>query len=254
MHYYTKKNGAVKLLADVTTPSQARKHGSAYPSVTTLLGYLPNEYINSVWKPKMFVQYAREFPDLEVDEIKAKMWGERTCPETLDTISSSEFGTKAHARLEDHMNAQIDGFDLVRDHPYDGIISPTLSFLALNGFTPVSAERMIACDELKTAGMLDLIAEHEGRLVLMDYKFRDCADGKGKTYDKDCAQLAIEAKMVMEQDELDYMPECYTICIDSTAGTPYVKKWTHAAVKKGIQTFIAARNLYYDLPGLGYEL
>ena len=254
-HYYKRnKNGTVKLLKEVTTPAKARKHGSALVSVTTLLSYLPNKFLDEVKKPEKYAENAREFKHLPIVALHQKWWGERECPETGDLIPSSDFGTNAHARLEEHMNAQIEGYDLVRDQPYDCVISPTISFLALNGFKPISAERMLACEERGTAGTIDLIAEKDGRIVLMDYKFRSCKDGKGKFYpEKDCSQLAVEAKMVMEQDKLDYMPECYSICVDTETGTPHVKQWTHAAVKKGLQRFLSVLTFYYLNPELGFK-
>ena len=253
-HYYKSTPSGVKLLEKVTTPAQARKHGSAYPSVTTLLKYLPNDYINEIWKPQKLVEFAREFPDLDVEAIRDKLWGERECPETGETISSSDFGTRAHARLEAHILAWIDGGAIERHHPYDGVISPTLNYLELNGFTPLAAERMLLCEKLKTAGMLDYVGLKDGKVVLLDWKFRDCADGNGKFYEnKDLPQLAIEAQMIMEQDELDYMPEIYSVCIDANTGTPHVKQWSHKMRTKGLQYFMAARNFYYDCPGLGYE-
>ena len=253
-HYYkSQKNGKVRLLKDVTTPAQARKHGSALVSVTTLLGYLPSDYINNVWKPQQYVKHARE-TDLDVEQIRARMWGERTCPETGNVISSSDFGTNAHARLEEHMNAIIEGHDLLRDDPYDPIVSQTVRFLELNGFTPIAAERMMACEERGTAGTIDLVAEKDGKICLMDYKFRSCPDGKGKFYpEKDCSQLAVEAQMVMEQDGLDYFPDCYSICVDTETGTPHVKQWTGAAVKKGLQRFLSVLTFYYLNPELGYK-
>jgi len=252
-HYYTKnKDGGITLLKEVTTPSQARKHGSALVSVTTLLGYLPNDYINNIWKPKKYVELGREHPDLDASEITALMWGVRTCPETGEEISSSDFGTRAHARLEDHMNGIIQGEDILRNHPYDPIVAQTVRWLSDNGFTPVQAEKMVACEKRGTAGTIDLIALKEEKLCLLDYKFRDCPSGEGKFYDKDVAQLAVEANIVAEQYRLDYIPGCLSICIDTNTGVPHVKQWTRAAVNRGQQLFEAARLMYYNHPGLGF--
>ena len=251
-HYYEiRRNGEVRFLPAVDTPSKARKHGSALVSVTTLLGHLPNPYINDTWKPREYVRLARLHPELTAPEITSLMWGLRTCPETGKQISSSDFGTAAHARLEDHTIAWQEGGSIERNSPYDGIVAPTMRYLETEGFTPVASERMVACNELKTAGSIDLIAKKGGKLWLLDYKFRNCTKDEGKFYPKDCAQLAIEAKMVMQNDDLDYLPKCISLCVDSTTGKVYDKTWTEAACKQGVQRFIAARNLYYSLPELG---
>ena len=253
-HYYSVNSGNVKLLKAVETPSQARKHGNALASVTTILSYLPAGYVEKVWKPAKLVELARLYKDADMETLNNLLWGLRRCPETQELIPSADYGTRAHARMEDLVNGFIDDGLLPHAHMYDGVCLDTFDYLQKNGFTPLHTEYMVACEDRRIAGTIDLVAlDANEKVCLLDYKFRDCDDGKIKAYDKDCSQLAIEALIWKEQNGLDYMPDCYTVCVDTNTGTPHVKKWTAKMVAKGVERFESARIAYYRNPDFGGE-
>lgn len=251
-HYYSTKEGSIELLENVKTASQAKKHGSALISVTTVLSFLPAGYLENVWKPTKIMELARKYESAGMETLKDLLWGMRRCPATSDMIKSSDYGTNAHARMEELIDSQMEDGLLPTGHPYDGVCLDTFDYIIKNKFTPLHTEIKIACLERGIAGTIDLVAlDSDEKVCLLDYKFRDCADGKIKAYDKDCSQLAIEALIWQEQNDLDYIPDCYTVCVDVNTGTPHVKKWTSRMVIKGIKRFESAREMYYSNPDLG---
>ena len=40
---------------------------------------MPNDYLDNTWKPKMMVELARKYQELEVDKLKELMWGIKRC-------------------------------------------------------------------------------------------------------------------------------------------------------------------------------
>ena len=96
---------------EVTTPAQARKKRRVYPSVTTVLGIVKDSFLDSIYKPRMITQLAREFPNLVWQDIERLTYGTREHPITGDTIESSEFGTTVHKVIEDHVGYGFLGAD-----------------------------------------------------------------------------------------------------------------------------------------------
>jgi hypothetical protein len=85
--------------------------------------------------------------------------------------------------------------------------------------------------------------------LLVDFKNRTCKDGKGKFYNKDRDQLAIEAKMYSEEQGLGYIPECYSICIDVLTGQYHTKQWGQKQINKGIKHFEAINHCFNVING-----
>lgn len=250
MHYYTKGLEPV-LLKDVNTPAKAHK-ADAVPSVTTILSGMPNDYLDETWKPKMLVDLARKYKDLDVDKIKELMWGIKRCLKSKDMISSATFGTRAHSRMEQLVDGYIDDGMLPMDDPYDDVCKDAFNYILDEPFTPVHTELPIGSVRLKTAGTIDLLAlDRNENYCLIDYKFRECENDEGKFYDKDLAQLAIEACMVAELYVLDYIPDIYTFCIDTLTGTLHIKKWSDKMKTKGEKIFMAEYDRYWSSPLLG---
>lgn len=250
MHYYTQGLEPV-LLKDVNTPTKAHK-ADAVPSVTTILSWMPNDYLDNTWKPKMIAELARKYQELEVDKLKELMWGIKRCPKSGDMVSSATFGTRAHARMEQLVDGYIDDGLLPMDDPYDSVCSETFDYILNEPFTPVHTELTIGSARLKTAGTIDLLAlDRNERYCLIDYKFRECKDNEGKFYDKDLAQLAIEACMIAELYVLDYVPDIYTFCIDTLTGSLHVHKWSEKKKLRGEKIFMAEYNRYWESPLLG---
>ena len=250
MHYYTQGLEPV-LLKDVNTPAKAHK-ADAVPSVTTILSWMPNDYLDNTWKPKMIAELARKYQELEVDKLKELMWGIKRCPRSGDMVSSATFGTRAHARMEQLVDGYICDGLLPMNDPYDVACSETFDYILNESFTPVHTELTIGSSRLKTAGTIDLLAlDRNERYCLIDYKFRVCKDNEGKFYDKDLAQLAIEACMIAELYVLDYVPDIYTFCIDTLTGSLHVHKWSEKKKLRGEKIFMAEYNRYWESPLLG---
>lgn len=250
MHYYTQGLEPV-LLKDVNTPTKAHKV-DAVPSVTTILSWMPNDYLDNTWKPKMMVELARKYQELEVDKLKELMWGIKRCPKSGDMVSSATFGTRAHARMEQLVDGYIDDGLLPMDDPYDLVCVETFDHILNEPLTPVCTELTIGSVRLKTAGTIDLLAlDRNEKYCLIDYKFRECKDNEGKFYDKDLAQLAIEACMIAELYVLDYVPDIYTFCIDTLTGSLHVHKWSEKKKLRGEKIFMAEYNRYWESPLLG---
>lgn len=250
MHYYTQGLNPV-LLKDVNTPSKAHK-ADAVPSVTTILSWMPNDYLDNTWKPAMIAELARKYEELEVDKLKELMWGIKRCLKSGDMVSSATFGTRAHARMEQLVDGYIDDGLLPMDDPYDNVCKKAFDYIINEPFTPVHTELTIGSGRLKTAGTIDLLAlDRNEKYCLIDYKFRECKNNEGKFYDKDLAQLAIEACIVAELYVLDYVPDIYTFCIDTLTGSLHVHKWSEKKKLRGEKIFIAEYNRYWESPLLG---
>jgi hypothetical protein len=210
------------------------------------LKHLPNYYINDIWKPKKIVQLARIFLSYTVEKILDLMYGVCSHPLTGETIPISEFGTAVHERIEEHVNAWLEGAELERDHPYDPWAYSAIQWMQKNNIEPISSELSVACHTSQTAGTIDLVAKKDGKVILADYKNRRLgAKLKAKAYEKDCCQLAIGAQVVKEQVGLDYDPETFTLCIDVETGKLVQKKWQHSTQMWGLRNFYACANLFH---------
>lgn len=193
------------------------------------------------------VELSKLHPDATADELEKLAWGTRTCPETGGTIGSADFGTRAHAAIEEYF---IDG-----QHPcsYGPVTAETISHL-LDNFTFHHAEKVLCCHDLRIAGTVDYIGtDKDGKWMLADFKFRDVKEGtKATPYDKDRAQLAVEGEMWKNDLGLDYDPDIYSIIVDCNTGTPHVTKHSEKMRRKGLQLAMVAAYVYWNLPGYGY--
>jgi len=249
-HFYNCTNVSdPRFEPEVTTPAQARKKRKVYPSVTTVLGIVKDSFLDSIYKPRMITQLAREFPNLVWQDIERLTYGTRKHPITDDTIESSEFGTTVHKVIEDHVEYGFLGAD-ERPKPsvWDHWAMPFIEWIQAEGVTPVSCERIIASNLVKTAGSVDFLGhDSEGKLFLADYKCRTNTNGKAKTYDKDCQQLAIESFMIMKEHNLDYLPACRSVIIDCDTRKHYHKEWSDKDIQKGIRVAKKCSELYWLL-------
>jgi ATP-dependent exoDNAse (exonuclease V) beta subunit len=242
-HFYKRTEGGIEFLKNVKTPAQARK-SAAYPSVTTILKLMPSDHIDR-WRLEESIRLAREFPEYKTHEILDRLWGVRECPNTGDEISSSEFGTAVHAQMEDFANLAKDSeWPTPDDDGYSHFCLDAIKQFKKRGVEPISAEEIVFDDDLRIAGTIDLLAKIDGKVSLLDYKCRSCKGEKAKSYNKDCAQLAIEAAIVANDMDLDYFPPTYTVCICSDTGKAWLRKWTAPVVKRNLGDFLACRMLY----------
>mgnify|MGYP003633656338 FL=1 len=234
---------------EVTTPAQARKKRRVYPSVTTVLGIVKDSFLDSIYKPRMITQLAREFPNLVWQDIERLTYGTREHPITGDTIESSEFGTTVHKVIEDHVEYGFLGAD---DRPkpsvWDQWAMPFIEWIQAEGVSPIACERIIASNQVKIAGSVDFIGhDSDGKVFLADYKCRTNTGGKAKTYDKDCQQLAIESFMLMKEHSLDYLPACRSVIVDCDTQKHYHKEWNDKQMQRGIRVAKKCAELYWLL-------
>ena len=247
-HYYKCKVGKEPTrLKTITTASQARGKAEVFPSVTSVLSLLPNPFINQ-WRGRKMVELKEEDPSRSMEELEQLVWGVRECPETGETISSSEFGTKAHAAIELHFTDNE-----CLPNSYSPIAEQTIDYLEQN-FTFAYAEKVLVDHDLRIAGTVDYIGQDkDGKWMLADFKFRDIKEGKKPSYyAKDKAQLAIEGEMWRTAMNLDYSPDLYSIVVDSNTGKCFPKKWSEKMRQQGIRMATQAAQLYWGLDEYGY--
>jgi genome maintenance exonuclease 1 len=116
-------------------------NGNLYPSVTTVLGHLPNPGLDA-WKKR-------------VGETEAK----RISKEATDR------GTRIHGLAEDFLLGQPLQIDMF-DHDMWNSLKPVM-----NKIDNIHAlEGKLYSDKLKVAGTVDCIAEFDGRLSIIDFK------------------------------------------------------------------------------------
>lgn len=254
-HYYKVwEDGRVETMHDLTM-AQARKVG-CYASVTTKIGVLKDPFIDG-WRMKGLILTAEKNPRMSdekdgdwIDRIDAMLWGQPTRWDGVQ-FQSSEFGLAVHAELEEwNKNPQYQ-----IDPAWEPYTRGWREWYGNYVERTIEAEYMAVSHELRTVGTIDFLGvKKDGSVALCDYKARECAaKGVGKFYFKDCMQLAIEADIIRKERGLDYMPECWSMCICANTGTLYAKKWTELMVTRGIAHFTALSNAYDVVNGFGAE-
>tara|TARA_R110000803_G_scaffold33627_11_gene73571 strand:+ start:545 stop:1306 length:762 start_codon:yes stop_codon:yes gene_type:complete len=245
-HFYEKlDSGEIILRDDVTTAPQARKDPQrCLSSVTTKLHVLPNDFLD-IWRIKEAAKIARDDLDIPLDEIPKEVWGRRANPAGV-MIHSSDFGTTVHNHLEDACNALKNGVDHNAPEGWEKYVDPFMLHLFANCIEVLECEFMVA--DHRTAGTIDLIVKgSDGLIELMDFKTRvgkAPGDIKTKAYDKDAAQMAVEAEIYMNDLSLSYLPRINSVLIDCITGETHVKKWTVKAQAKGLNMFNYCSDFY----------
>tara|TARA_A100000171_G_scaffold81_1_gene85 strand:+ start:3583 stop:4341 length:759 start_codon:yes stop_codon:yes gene_type:complete len=233
-------------LTSANTPTQA-KNLDAYPSVTTVMGIIKDPFLDGVWSPKKFVELARENGEWDMDEIFRRKFGMRTSAVDGSEITSSEFGTSVHARLEKHIGDMIAKKEPKLDSEWDAWTEPFLKHIVDNKIEPIAVELIAYDDEIKVAGSVDFVGKMpDGKYYLADYKCRDCKGRGGKFYEKkDCTQLAIESWMLARMWDLEYLPWITSVCIDIETKKHYQKEWNWKQMQKGIERFKLTAEIYW---------
>ena len=207
-HFYNCQDASdPKFESEISTPAQAKKKNKVYPSVTTVLGIVKDSFLDSIYKPRMITQLARDYPNLVWQDIERLTYGTREHLITGDTIESSEFGTTVHKVIEDHIDYEFLYSDnQPEESVWDQWATPFVEWVQGEGVKPIACEKIVASNRIKIAGSVDFIGhDSDGKLFLADYKCRTNTKGKAKTYDKDCQQLAIESFMLMKEHNLEYL-------------------------------------------------
>ena len=250
-HFYSQqKNGKVRLLKSIDTIAKARKHGNCVKSVTTVLSLFPRQLrgfdINN-WRERRLVQLAREYPHEPEEKLLERLWGYR---EDLDgsTLTSSEFGTKLHAEMEEAVNQRIAGADY--HSPYSHFYEPFMRWLDDAGVVPQLVEFSVMDNKRRVAGMIDFVGQRGKKRVLMDFKFRQ-GDPRRKSYETDLCQLAVEADIIANEWGYDIEDvECYSVIFDCVDAQMLVKKWPIHKVEWGIEAFDKLNESYNFFTGL----
>ena len=238
-----------KFNPDISTPAKARKQHKVYPSVTTVLGIVKDAFLDSIYKPRMITQIAREKPALSWQDVERLTYGTREHPITGNTIESSEFGTTVHKVIEDHINYfWFQQGEHPEDTPWNQWAEPFITWVEENDIKPIACEKVVANNRIKIAGSVEFIGhDRDGKLFLADYKCRGNTKGKAKVYDKDCQQLAIESFMLMKQHDLSYLPACRSVIIDCDTCEHMHHEWSPEDMEKGIKVAKKCAELYWML-------
>jgi hypothetical protein len=240
-HFYTAER-LPKFLPEVETPAQAVKDKKAWPSVTTVLSIIKDDFIDSIFQPQQLVTLAREHPDMDWRDIKDMTYGFRKHPWTGAMIPSSEFGTSVHKRIEDIIKGTEDDTAT----PWDDWAMPFVQWVSDNEVSVMGTEYVIGNSVLKIAGSVDFIGtSKDGKIFLADYKTRKCK-GKGNYYGKDCKQLAVEAWMLQQLLDLDYLPGCISVCICTETAEHYHKVWKDHDVQYHLDGAMLAAKVYWQ--------
>ncbi len=239
-HFYSSSKKP-QFLPSVETAPQARKNGRAWPSVTTVLGIVKDDFLDNIYTLREITRLARENPRLNYITLKEMTYGFREHPFTGEMIPSSEFGTAVHKRIEELL---MDGDN--EAHPYDDWAQPFISWVEENNVDVVDCEYIVSDSRFKIAGSIDFIGLDDNKKVFMaDYKCRSC-DGKGKFYGKDCKQLAIESVMLSKTLGLDYYPEIRSVCICTNTAEHYHRVWTQEEFDYYFQGAKLAAKIYWQ--------
>ena len=247
MHFYKKSStGKVSLVNSVNSIPKAKKHGGVSPSVTGILSIMPkglSGFDMNIWRENKLIEFTKKYPA----KLKERLWGYRTDEDGTE-VTSSEFGTKAHAGLEEALTQYQDGSDYCG--PYKKYAARFIEHISSTSSAPVHMEFSVLDDDLNVAGMLDLICMNgKGKYELYDFKFRN---DKNKSYDTDCCQLAIEANIISKHWELDYIPDVFSVVFDCESADMKGKQWSESKVKWGITAFEKLNDNYQFFSGLNY--
>lgn len=238
-HFYVcESEFSARLIETVGTFAQARKHRKdLVKSITTVLHYLPSSPCKTpdgfgYWLEWSMWKLGTEGHSFE--EAQRRKYKMRTCPETGELITSSEFGTRAHAALE-KLNIGLITGAMPAQCEFYAWVNLWADWLGWGTTSdPISAEYMMADRQRKLAGTIDFIGEDEQGVFIADYKFRD-GDLKTKAREKDCMQLAWAADRVKAWRGLSYNPRIFSVIFDSEKPDMHVKQWTPAAQKKALK-------------------
>ena len=247
-HFYEIEKDRGFLREDLSTPFQAKKEAKntgkdIVASVTEKLKVYPDPFFET-WRTKKAIELTKAHPTYDETKIMDMMWGMRVHPGTGEEVSSSSWGTECHKHLE----TAICGGQC--PPCWEPFVMPFVEWADDQELEVVEVEGVISNSdrEFNTAGTIDLLAIHKGKLALFDYKTREVAEHQDiarKAYYKDAMQLASEARMVKIASYLDYDPAIHTVIINANNGDTHVKTWTEQAQAKALDDAISCF-MFYD--------
>lgn len=248
-HFYEIEKDRGFLREDLSTPFQARREAKntgkdIVASVTEKLKVYPDPFFET-WRTKKAIELSKAHPSYDETKIMDMMWGMRVHPKTGEEVSSSSWGTECHKHLE----TTICGGQCPPS--WEPFVMPFIEWADDQELEVVEVEGVISNSdrEFNTAGTIDLLAIHKGKLALFDYKTREVAEHQDitrKAYYKDAMQLASEARMVKIASYLDYDPAIHTVIINTNNGDTHIKKWTEQAQANALEDACSCF-MFYDL-------
>lgn len=128
--------------------------GNLYPSVTTVLGSIPNTHLDA-WK--------RSVGDEEAARVSK--------------LAAAQ-GTRLHSFCEDYLLGKNPKLDIFDRQAYRGLSTH------LDLIEPIAIEQFMYSDKLKVAGTPDCVAKYNGKLCVIDFKStsRQKFDGEFDSY------------------------------------------------------------------------
>lgn len=241
-HFYATQAKTPSLVEDVQTPAKAKKIEGMMPSVTTVLSIVKDDFLHGIWMPQKITEIARENPDIGYEEVVELTFGLRKHPGNGKMIPSSSFGVCTHKRIEEILDGTE---DTVLDD-FTPWAEPFIDWVEENDVQVIATEYIIVDHDLKIAGSIDFLGKDaDGQVFLADYKCRSTS-GRGKFYEKDCQQLAVESRAVRKEMDLDYDPEIISVCICTETKKHYHKKWSEKDYKKHLRTAELCAELYWN--------
>jgi len=246
IHAYRETRTGWRFLPQANTISRAKKSKDSVPSVTTVLSIIPEPEVKTdegFYRKSEVELYLSDPKSVTFEKAKEALYGYRTCPVSGKDIKSSDFGTRAHLAME----LWAKGVD-ISSNPYYEVTSAARKAVKemLDDDSEMEAEIIVGSSGV-SAGTVDLVGKSGGKYILIDYKFRQCNRGVGKFYDKDLAQLSIEARWYSYSRGLDYLPAIRSICVCCDTGNAYVRKWRESSQARGEEIFEGCRALFRSL-------
>jgi hypothetical protein len=202
-HTVIGKNGKER----TTTITDVRKN-RWFPSVTTVLGILPKDFL-SAWQMKQIALAAFASPPHPEEDFDG-WYGWLKAQTDAEQQKTLDIGTAVHAALEAALLNQ----------PWDAalapMVTPALELIEDNGWTPVQVESVVVSPDYGCAGTVDLVFEDRtGKLCILDFKTKKTQEGKRiSPYTQYPMQLA--AYHMMKWGEIEEDAECHNLFISTT--------------------------------------
>jgi hypothetical protein len=242
--YKRQSSGKVVRVKSVDTVAKLRKRPDCVHSITTVTGDIKNDFLD-FWKDKELYRLATENPTWDLDKCIEARWGYRTHPTTGEQMTSSDFGTAAHESVENGLNHLKEGADYHDD--YSPLTRPFFRAIETSVHKPVWCEKMVLDERRRIGGTIDFVSEDAfGNYAIWDFKFRTST----KAYDKDMVQLSIAADIIMNEENLDYLPQTHSVVFNCNDGKMKITNWTERQRWEGVAWFDDQNKCYMRRNGL----
>ena len=209
-HWYTRV-GVPAYDADMR---RARKE-NLVPSVTTIWGNTIRNYAIDLYVKSQLLYAASTFPNPQ------ELSGELLCQAWLTDSEehakkAREFGTSIHEALEGFFRGQPIA------EPLKKFTDPVLKYLSDEKIRPLEIEKSFCCPKNLYGGKIDLIAEKNNKLIVIDFKTKATKGEKIKFYDDYLIQLVAYHRGITFPQHFEQ--ELMSIVISSDEPGKYLSK------------------------------